>query len=313
MDRPLKYGLQRAPIPYYGGVAIFTAFVLSSIIFVPISKEFLGLILGAVLIVGVGFFDDLLDLSPMIRMLVQVLAAIVLVGFGVGILSVNLPFIGVLDFTGWELNGVFVWSALFTVFWVVIILNTMNFIDGVSGLSSGVTFIAGLTLFVLSIHPGVHENPQSQEGVAIIAIVLAMVAFAFLLFDFPRPRILMGDSGSTFFGFMIAALAIFSGGKVATAFLVLGIPILDMVWVVLRRLFSGQKIWKGDLKHLHHRLLNLGFSKRQVVLMYLLVTALLGVLAVSLVSLQQKLFILIALILMMVLLASALVFIPKRR
>ena len=106
-------------------------------------------------------------------------------------------------------------------------------------------------------------------------------------------------------------MAIFSGGKVATAFLVLGIPILDMVWVVLRRVFSGKKFWEGDLKHLHHRLMDLGFSERQVVILYLFITAFFGFAAVLLVSSQQKFFMIISLAVLMLLLAVSLVLVPK--
>ncbi len=312
LDRPHKYGLARAPIPYYGGTIIFLSFLVSTLVFVPLNATVIGLLVAAGLIVLLGFLDDMFSLSPLLRLFVQFVACLVLVFSGVGILSINLPFIGTLDFTGIALQGVFVLSVMFTIGWVMVILNTMNFIDGVSGLTSGVSFIAGITLFALSIYPGLHENPENQLGMALIALILAVCALAFLLFDFPKPRILMGDSGSTFFGFMIATLAIFSGGKVATAFLVLGIPILDMVWVILRRFFSGQKIWQGDLKHLHHRLLDLGMSARQVVLLYLLVTGLFGFLSLMFVSSQQKLFIILALVILMLLLAGALVFVPSR-
>ena len=312
VDRPHKYNLFRKPIPYYGGVVIFLAFIVSVLVFVPLSKTVVGLLIGMTIVCSLGFLDDYFDLSPWIRLLVQFVASAVLVGFGIGILSINLPFIGEIDFTGIIAYGVPVLGAIFTIIWVMVILNTMNFIDGVSGLSSGVGFLASLTVFFLSINPMIHENPESQGAVAMIALLLAMVCLAFLIFDFPKPKILMGDSGSTFLGFSIATLAIFSGGKVATAFLVLGIPILDMIWVILRRIFSGQKFWKGDLKHLHHRLLDLGISEKKVVVFYLVVTAVLGALAVSFVSSQQKFFMLIALIILMTLLASAIVFIPRK-
>lgn len=313
MDKPQKYGLRRIPIPYYGGLLIFLVFVVSVLIFLPATKALTGLLIGASIVMIVGFFDDMFNLSPFIRLFAQFAAALVLVFFGIGIFSINLPFIGVLDFSSIVWNGVLILSAIFTIVWVMTILNVMNFIDGVSGLSSGVSFIAGMTIFALSIHPGLHADPASQVPVATIALILAVVSLGFLIFDFPKPKILMGDTGSTFFGFVIAVLAIFSGGKVATAFLVLGIPILDMIWVVLRRLFSGQKFWKGDLKHLHHRLLAIGFSEKQVVIMYYVVTAFFGSTAVIFVSSQQKLFMLIALIVLMLILAGALVFIPNKK
>ena len=313
MDRPHRYGLSRAPIPYYGGILIYTVFLILTLCFVEIDRSVIALIAGATLIFVVGFLDDLYNLSPIIRLAVQFVAGVVLVIGGVGILSINLPLVGTLVLSEPVIGGVMILSALFTIFWVMALLNTMNFVDGIGGLSSGVTFVAGLTIFALSIHPGIHENPESQIGVATIALIIAMISFAFLLFDFPKPKILMGDSGSTLLGFLIAALAIFSGGKVATAFLVLGIPILDMIWVVVRRTLKGKKFWQGDLLHLHHRLLGINLSERVVVLIYLFVTALFGIFAVTFVTTEQKLFILAALVILMLLLATALVLLPRRK
>ncbi len=312
MDRPRRYGLKRKPIPYYGGIAIFLAFLISVLLFVPLNSHVIGLLIGSGLIFVTGFFDDLLNLSPILRLVIQFVAAAVLVIFGVGILSFNLPFFGTIALDYPVVSGFALLSAVFTIIWVMTIVNVMNFLDGVSGLNSGVTFIAGLTLFLLSIHPQIHEDPTSQIPVATIALIVSMVALGFLVFDFPKPKILMGDSGSTLFGFLLATLAIFSGGKVATAFLVLGIPILDMVWVVLRRTLSGRKFWQGDLKHLHHRLLELNFSPQTVVLMYLAVSMVFGTAAVSLVSSQQKLFMLTSLVVLMLLLAAAIIFLPKK-
>lgn len=313
MDRPQKYGLTRNPIPYYGGLAIFLAFLVAVLIFVPFTKQLMGFLIGIELIVLLGFLDDMFGISPFIRLFVQFVACCILVYSGIGIYSINIPFFGVLNLSGIVWNGILVLSAIFTILWVMVVLNVMNFVDGIGGLSSGVGFIAGLAIFILSIHPGVHADPNSQVTVATLAIIVSMVSLAFLIFDFPKPKILMGDTGSTFLGFTLAVLAIFSGGKVATAFLVLGIPILDMIWVVLRRIITGQKFWKGDLKHLHHRLLEAGFSERKVVLLYLGLTVILGTLAVTFVTSQQKLFMLIALVILMGILAGSLALLPKRK
>lgn len=306
LDRPERYGLTRKPIPYYGGIVIYLSFLISVLIFVPLQWHVVGLLIAGSMIAVLGFFDDLLGLHPFFRLFIQFLAVAVLVYFGIGILSINLPFFGVLDFNKLFFYGIPLISSLFTIFWVMAVLNTMNFVDGVPGLSSGVSFIAGLTIFFLSIHPELHADPKSQIVVASLALIIAMISLAFLLFDFPTPKILMGDTGSTFLGFMIATLAIFSGGKVATAFLVLGLPILDMVWVVLRRIYEKKPFWRGDLKHLHHRFLDFGFSQRKVVIVYLLITAFFGFTAVLLVSSQQKFFMLIGLFVLMLVLAGIL-------
>ncbi len=313
MDRPHRYGLNRKPIPYYGGIAIFLAFVFSALIFVPWSLQLGMFLLAAFILVVLGLIDDYRGLPPWIRLAVQLVAALILVFSGIGILSFNVPFWGVVELNSWLWLGVPVFGALFTVLWVMTLVNTMNFVDGVSGLSSGVAFLAGLTLFFLSINPALHTDLISQSYVAVLSLILAMVSLAFLIFDFPKSRILMGDTGSTFLGFVVATLAIYSGGKVATAFLVLGIPILDMVWVVFRRIRSGGKFWKGDLNHLHHRLLRIGFSERMVVVVYLFVTFILGAMAVMFIDSKQKIFMLLALLILMLLLAFMLVHYGSKR
>jgi UDP-GlcNAc:undecaprenyl-phosphate GlcNAc-1-phosphate transferase len=312
LDRPNDYGLSRAPIPYYGGIAIFVTFLISVLIFVPLEKHVLGLLVGGGMIFLLGFFDDMFRLNPFVRLFFQFVASLVLVFAGIYIFTVNVPFFGVLKLDEWVLYGIPIFSAVFTILWVMIILNAMNFLDGISGLNSGISFIAALSMFFLSINPLLHADLASQKGVALIALILSMVALGFMIFDFPKPKILMGDSGSTFFGFILATLAIFSGGKVATAFLVLGIPILDMVWVVLRRVIEGKKFWQGDLKHMHHRFLSLGLSERKVALLYYAISAVFGFTAVILVDAKQKLFMLSGLVILVVLLGFLLVFGRRR-
>lgn len=299
LDRPQLYGLKRAPIPYYGGLAIYLGFVILVTLFVDLSVEVFGLLVAATVVFLTGFFDDLRRLSPWVRLGLQAFAAGIMLFSGAEIFSINLPFLGELDL------GVL--AGVFVIFWVLTVINTMNFIDGVGGLNSGVTAVSALTLFFLSVNPALHSDLAGQETVATLSLIVSGLAWAFLLFDFPRPRILMGDSGSTFFGFLLAVLAIFSGGKVATAVLVLAIPILDMIWVVMRRVLSGKKFWQGDLLHLHHRLLFKGLSERQVVLVYLVITAILGFGAAILVSSLQKFFMLAALIFFAVIFAVMLV------
>ncbi len=313
MDRPEKYNLNRKPIPYYGGVLLFLAFLFSVLIFVDISREVVGLMAGGAIIVLIGLWDDYRGLSPYLRILMQVVAALVLVGSGIGILSITNPLGGVFDLSLWYWYGIPVLGAIFTVIWIVLITNTMNFLDGVGGLSSGVSFIASLTIFFLSVRPGIHVDVASQETVAVIALILAFCSLAFLVFDFPPAKMLMGDAGSTFLGFTLATLAIFSGGKVATAFLVLGIPILDASWVIFRRIFEGKKPWQGDLKHLHHRLLALGMKEQTVLYVIYGFSVLFGVTAVVCVSSKQKLFVLIGLVVLMLLLIAGILMASKTK
>lgn len=299
LDRPQKYGLTRPPIPYYGGLALYAAFVFSVLFFLPIDPALSGVLIALTLLTGVSFFDDLFSLHPFLRLTTQVLAGGILVYSGIGIHSITNPFGPpfVLDQYRFSLGGeeVFLISALFTIAWVVLMVNSMNFLDGVPGLVSGVTFLATVVIFLLSIRPG---HTVDQTTVTLLSAILGACVLAFFVFDFPPPKILMGDTGSIMLGFLIAVLAIFSGGKIATAFLVIGFPLLDALFTVLRRIFQGQVPWKGDFGHLHHRFLKAGFTQRHVVLIVCLVSALFGGVALFFGS-EQKFFALLALLMLM--------------
>lgn len=310
MDRPLKYGLKRKPIPYYGGITIVIGFFLSVAIFVKIDAHVTALLVGALLITIVSFLDDLYGLSPLLRLGVQILSALVLVFAGIGITSLSNPFGAPVVLDAFKISiildhayQIVVFSALFTIIWVVAVVNTMNWLDGLNGLPSGVTVIAALTLFLLSIRPGIHYDISSQVPVAMMSIILFACALAFWLHDFFPARILMGDTGSMFLGFLLAALAIFSGGKVATAFLVLGFPILDAFWVIIRRITQGKSPLNGDLKHFHHRLLYAGLSERKALLFIYSLCAIFGGIAVFLEG-KQKAYALVTLLLLMVILGA---------
>ncbi|MBU1954397.1 undecaprenyl/decaprenyl-phosphate alpha-N-acetylglucosaminyl 1-phosphate transferase, partial [Patescibacteria group bacterium] len=289
MDRPEKYGLKRKPIPYYGGLLIYIGFVLTVLLFVPMDLHIGVFLIAATLIAGVSFIDDLIGLSPVLRLFVQVVAALMLVFAGIGILSISNPLGAPIVLDSWKLfftlDHVYefsVLSALFTVVWVVAIVNTMNFLDGLNGLPSGIAVIAGVSLFLLSVRPGMHFDASSQVPVAMMSLILASTALAFWFFDFYPAKMLMGDTGSMFLGFVLATMAIFSGGKVTTAFLVMGFPILDAIWVILRRILQGKSPMKGDLKHLHHRLLDSGLSQRGALYIIYAVSIIFGAIAVFL-------------------------------
>ncbi|MCF7846284.1 MAG: undecaprenyl/decaprenyl-phosphate alpha-N-acetylglucosaminyl 1-phosphate transferase [Candidatus Peribacteraceae bacterium] len=286
LDDPKRYGLKRAPIPYFGGIAIFIACITSILIFVPLTKEVLGLIAGATLLTTTAFLDDAFRLPPLVRLTVQIIAAGILVISGLGIDHITNPFGGIFNLAALDWNVGQLWGGeyhltlladLFTVGWVVLLTNSLNWLDGVPGLSSGIASLAALVIFFLAVRTGYHYFDQS--AVIALAAILAGGALAFTVFNFPPPKILLGDSGSMLLGFILAALAVFSGGKVATAALVLGFPLLDAFWVVLRRVFSGQSPFRGDYGHLHHRLLAAGFSPRKTVAAVYLASAAFGAIA----------------------------------
>ncbi|MFH0820723.1 MAG: MraY family glycosyltransferase [Candidatus Peregrinibacteria bacterium] len=277
LDRPKKYKLNRKPIPYPGGILIYLVFTALALIFFDPTFKLLGLLLGGGILVIVSFIDDRISLPPWLRLIVQFLVALIMVWVGIGVTHITNPFGGEIRLDQFlvtlqvgNFSHVFlVLSAIFTVIWIMLLTNTMNWLDGIPGLVSGISVIGGLTLFFLSISPLVN-----QPEIATLSVIVACMALAFWLFDFYPPKLLLGDSGAMFFGLLLAVLAIFSGGKIATAFLVLGFPVVDVIYVIGRRLANKQAPWKGgewDKKrkavHLHHRLLQFGFSEQQTLIL----------------------------------------------
>lgn len=308
MDNPKKWGFKRAPIPYSVGISVCIAFIITVAYFVPLDFSLIMVLISCLLISFLGFLDDKINLKPITRLVFQFLAGLLLVFSGLQLLSVNIPFLGEIPLDQIKIFGVYLVSAVFLIFWTMLLINAMNFLDGIPGLNSTVTAIASFTIFFLSIHPGIHADPSGQIVTSYLSLILGFSALALLFFDFPKPSVLMGDSGSTFFGFMLAVLSVLSGGKIATAFLVLGLPLLDLLWVVVRRTLEGKKFWQGDLYHMHHRFLYYGFSERQVVLIYGLISLVFGALALIFVSSSQKFFMILALVFLMSLLGVLLVF-----
>ena len=312
MDRPKKYGLKRKPIPYYGGLVLITVFVLSVLIFVKLDINVIGVLIGALMIAGISFLDDFKDINPWIRLSVQVLAALTIVIAGIGIKSISNPFGGDIILDKYWIDISFgenilqftILADIFTIIWIVLIVNTMNFLDGLNGLVTGVGFIASITIFFLSMG---EYHVVDQTTVATLAIIVSSMCLAFWIFDFHPAKILLGDTGSMLIGFLLAVFAIFAGGKVATAFLVLGFPILDAFWVITRRIVKGQSPMKGDLKHLHHRLLEVGLSERKALILIYLLCAFFGGSAIFL-GTTGKLYLIIVMGLLMVIMASMIVF-----
>ncbi len=291
-DRPKKYGLKRKAIPYPGGILLYLVFLVLALIFFDPTLKLIGLLVGGGILVLVSFIDDRIELPAWLRLSVQIIVGIIMVAVEIGVETITNPFGGYIPLNeikltlswGYLQYTLVLFSALFTITWIVLIVNAMNWLDGIPGLVSGITVLASLTLFFLSI-----KEIVNQPEIAIMAIIVAMIAFAFWLFDFHPPKILLGDSGAMFFGLLIAVMAIFSGGKIATAFLILGFVILDALYVIVHRIFKKQAPWKGgewdkDRKavHLHHRMLEYGLSERQVLIVIYILSATFGISALFL-------------------------------
>ncbi len=285
IDQPGGRRINKEPIPRMGGVAIVISFwltVLGISLFAPgmldfshqsilgVDRNLLGVFVGAMILMTVGIVDDIQGLSPLVKIASHVAAASCIPLFGIHIQWLAHPFGGPdLQLPLWLDN-------LLIVGWIVGMINVVNWLDGLDGLASGVSSIASIIIFFLSLASFVN-----QPSTATLAIVIFGATLGFLRYNYNPARIFMGDSGSMFLGFMLAILAVISGGKLATAGLVLGLPILDAAWVILRRIMAGQRPWQADRRHLHHRLLDAGLSQRQTVLLYWAFAGLFGGIALA--------------------------------
>jgi len=250
----------------------------------PMTRQLASLLLGCLILVTVGVIDDIRDLSPAVKLAGQFVAAGVALAGGIGLTSVGNPFGGAIDLTvgkfAVDIFGLHFHIAPLanglSLLWMVGLANTVNFLDGMDGLACGVSGIAAVVMFAVAAGPHVH-----QPAVALLAIILAGAAFGFLPQNFYPARIFMGDSGAYFLGLTLAMISIYSGAKLATAALVLGFPILDAIWAVVRRLMRGVSPLKADRQHFHHLLLDAGLGQRQAVLVIYGVVAAFGVVALA--------------------------------
>lgn len=263
----------RKDILRFGGVALVVSFLITLVsnTAIVLTPSWWGVIIASMLILVVGLWDDIRELSWKIQLVAQVVAGSIAFFFGIRLISFTNPFGGALFFdSGWMI-GI---SFAVTIVWIVAVMNAVNWADGIDGLCGGVSFIGFLTIFFLSLRPEVNQPP-----VAIFAVILAGASLGFLAFNFYPAKIFAGTSGSWFLGFMLAVLAVFSGTKIATAVLVLLLPLLDAAWVIFNRFYSGVSIFAPDTRHLHYRLQELGWSSQFIALFFYSVTIGIAVIA----------------------------------
>ncbi len=264
------------PIPRLGGLSIYFAFTIITLLLIPFSTKLLGILGSATIIVALGVIDDVRPLPAKLKLAVQVVAAILLVSSGIKVEWVTNPFDKI---DGMSYLGIF--SVPITIFWIVGVTNTLNLIDGLDGLAAGIASIASMSLLVVSIING-------HGMVVLLTAALAGAILGFLPYNFNPAKIFMGDTGSTFLGFVLAAISIEGAIKGATALaiavplLALGLPIFDTAFAIIRRAANGRPIMEADKGHIHHRLLELGLSQKQAVFALYLVSAFLGLGAIVL-------------------------------
>ncbi len=297
LDTPDPRKVHKKPIPRIGGLAIYAAFMISMLLLLETSEipeemvqGLIGLFVGGSLIVALGLWDDYVSLPAKVKLLGQIVCAGTAVALGVRIDFLT-------SFSG-EIMYLYDYVTIpLTVFWMVGITNTVNLIDGLDGLAAGVATIASLTICLVALRMDILV-------VAIVTAALAGSAFGFLFFNFNPAKIFMGDTGSMFLGFMLAGISVVGVMKSAAMValvvpvLALGLPIFDTTFAIVRRWLAGVPIMKPDKGHLHHRLLNLGFSQRQAVLLMYIISALLGsgAIAMTAVSPRTAILILVAMV-----------------
>ncbi len=270
--------VHKKPIPLIGGLAIFYGFIVSVLCFATIDRETMGILIGSVIIVTVGVIDDMTDMKAIIKLLCQLVAAAIVVYSGVRIGIFTNPFARWFGPDYFVLNYWF--SVTVTMIWIVGVCNAVNLIDGLDGLAVGVSSIASMSLLAMTF------LISNNLNVAIMTAALAGAGFGFLPYNFNPAKIFMGDTGALFLGFILACISVQGFLKLsaiisfAVPILILGLPIFDTLFAIIRRLLTGRSPMSPDRGHLHHRLLDMGFSQRQTVAILYTMTAVLCLTAV---------------------------------
>jgi UDP-GlcNAc:undecaprenyl-phosphate/decaprenyl-phosphate GlcNAc-1-phosphate transferase len=300
MDKPERYGYFRKPVPYGLGVVMFLAFFMVSPWAVGLDERLMTLIVGGGVLTLISFLDDRIGLPAWLRLLIQVgvAAAIVVIG-DVSVPAITNPLGAAFVLDSWTMwLGSMIFEPLadgIAIFWLVLMMNAMNWLDGVPGMVSGVSTIAFAVIFILAAQ-GFHVI--DQQVLSQMALIFGASTFVFWFFDFPPPRVLMGDSGTMFLGLMLGVLAIYSGAKFATAIIVLAFPVFDFFWTIVRRIYNKQSPLRGDFLHFHHELMNSGMSEHTVCVLFYGFAAIFGGVTLLLESFG-KLWVLVALFLIM--------------
>lgn len=298
--------IHNKPIPRGGGIPLFIGVLVASLIFLPLSNVIITMLIVSFISVVVGIIDDKWDVSPYVRFLINIVCAVSVVYFGAnipfitnpfgGILVLNnisIPFLGISSFT--------FLSDLIAVVWIVWVMNMLNWSKGVDGQMPGIVAISAIVIGILSLRFS-HLDTTSQVA-ATLSFIIAGASLGFLIFNFYPAKIFPGY-GATAIYLMLAVASILSSAKLATAILVMGVPMTDGLFTIARRIWSGKSPFWHDKKHLHHLLLKMGFGQRKIALFYWTISAILGSLSLVLSS-KGKLF---AIIMLIILVGGALLF-----
>ncbi len=273
LDNPIKYKKERAPIPYSMGVIFFLSFFILSYFFVEHTYKLYLIWFFWFIITLVSCIDDMLNVSPKIRLIIQIIIWATIWLTAIKVWYMTNIFGWVLDLDKYFLEilnyKIYIVSLIFTIIWYVFIFNSLNWTDGITGNTSGLSIISFFIIFLLGYNLYSTDNYiwgiKNAEFIMQLSFMLVWIILPFFYFDY-KEKILMWDSGSMFLAFMLATLAIISGGKIATVWVVFGIYSIDAVYVIFNRMKNKKNPLSWDFTHLHHRLLDQGLSKNQVLI-----------------------------------------------
>ncbi|WP_279326140.1 MraY family glycosyltransferase [Bacillus sp. FJAT-47783] len=274
VDKPNNRKVHNKPIPRIGGLAIYMAFCVGFVFISMFASLNYSILLAATVIVITGFIDDKFQVKPWQKLFGQIIAATIVLSEGIAIEYITVPFLD-------ESIPVNVWVALIvSLFWIVGVTNAVNLIDGLDGLASGVSIIAAISIFVMALIIG-------DTNVAYLSLALIGASLGFLIFNFHPAKIFMGDTGSLLLGFLLSVLSIIGFKQVTfitfiIPMVILAVPLTDTTIAIIRRKLQNKRIMDPDKNHLHHRLLDVGFSHKQAVLFIYLISILFGASAILL-------------------------------
>ena len=292
VDHPNLRKIHENAIPRLGGLAIYTSFLITSLIFVEFNLQFQSFLLGSVIIVTIGIIDDIKELDAKIKLTGQILAVGPILNYILQMNSINNPI------------AEFIFGSYlvipFTILWVVGMINAVNLIDGLDGLAGGVTSISALAMAIICFG---NEHLISCS----LALILAGATLGFLKYNFNPAEIFMGDTGSMVMGYSLAVISLFSIMESSTAItmlapvIALGVPIFDINFSVFRRLINGDHPFRADKEHLHHRFLHFGFNQKQTVFTIYIIALIFGVSAMLLAKYESSIVLLVVTSILLVL------------
>lgn len=268
-------------IPRAGGLPIFLSIVLGIFLFIPMSKLVIGIILGALITTLVGLFDDAYDLSPYLRFFLNIAAVSTVILFGLGTPYINNPFGDIVrldtivwTFNFWGTHSFLPVANLFSLIWIVALMNFVNWSKGVDGQLPGFVSVSAFFLGLLAYRFSGYSIAATD--VALLSFIVAGAYTGFLPWNFFPQKIMPGYSGGSLAGYFLGVLSILAFGKLGTLALVLSVPLVDAMYVFVRRLSAGKSPFRGDGGHFHHRLLQIGWGKRRIAVFYWGVSFLFG-------------------------------------